>query len=126
MTSRIAKAYGNTAVETAVLSSSSKELIILVYEKINDYLTRGKKELELNQPGVEVFTKAVDLINLGLIASLDKAKGGEIANNLEFIYLWSINKVVEARLTKSPEKIDEVIKVLKPLQEGWVALKDVN
>jgi len=91
MTSRIAKAYGNTAVETAVTSSSSKELIILVYEKIIDYLIRGKKELELNQPGVEVFTKAVDLINLGLIASLDKTKGGEIANNLEFIYLWSIN-----------------------------------
>ena len=123
MTSRIAKAYGNTAVETAVLSSSSKELIILVYEKINDYLTRGKKELELNQPGVEMFTKAVDLINLGLIASLDKGKGGEIANNLEFIYLWAINKIVEARLSKAPDKIDEVIKVLKPIQEGWVSLK---
>ena len=126
MTSRIAKAYANTSVETAVTSSSSKELIILVYEKIIDYLIRGKKELELNQPGVEVFTKAVDLINLGLIASLDKTKGGEIANNLEFIYLWSINKVVEARLTKAPDKIDEVIKVLKPIQEGWIALKDNN
>jgi len=123
MNSRIAKAYGNTAVETAVTSSSSKELILLVYEKINDYLTRGKKELELNQPGVEVFTKAVDLINLGLIASLDKGKGGEIANNLEFIYLWAINKIVEARLSKAPDKIDEVIKVLKPIQEGWVSLK---
>ena len=126
MTSRIAKAYGDTAVETAVTSSSSKELIILVYEKINDYLTLGKKELVLNQPGVEVFTKAVDLINLGLIASLDKTKGGEIANNLEFIYLWSINKIIEARLTRSPDKIDEVIKVLKPIQDGWIALKDVK
>lgn len=126
MTSRIAKAYGDTSVETAVTSSNSNELIILVYEKIIDYLIRGKKELELNQPGVEVFSKAVDLINLGLIASLDKGKGGEIATNLEFIYLWSINKVVEARLTKSPDKIDEVIKVLKPIQDGWIALKDVK
>ena len=73
--SKVAQAYGNTAVETAVTSSSSKELIILVYEKINEHLLQGKKELELGQPGVEVFTKAVDLINLGLIASLDKGKG---------------------------------------------------
>lgn len=121
--SKVAQAYGNTAVETAVTSSSSKELIILVYEKINEHLLLGKKELELGQPGVEVFTKAVDLINLGLIASLDKGKGGEIANNLEFIYLWAINKIVEARLSKAPDKIDEVIKVLKPIQEGWVSLK---
>jgi flagellar protein FliS len=121
--SKVAQAYGNTAVETAVNSSSSKELIILVYEKINEHLLLGKKELELGQPGVEVFTKAVDLINLGLIASLDKGKGGEIANNLEFIYLWAINKIVEARLSKAPDKIDEVIKVLKPIQEGWVSLK---
>jgi flagellar protein FliS len=124
--SKVAQAYGNTAVETAVTSSSSKELIILVYEKINEHLLLGKKELELGQPGVEVFTKAVDLINLGLIASLDKGKGGEIANNLEFIYLWAINKIVEARLSKAPDKIDEVIKVLKPIQEGWIALKDVK
>jgi flagellar protein FliS len=121
--SKVAQAYGNTAVETAVTSSSSKELIILVYEKINEHLLLGKKELELGQPGVEVFTKAVDLINLGLIASLDKGKGGEIANNLEFIYLWAINKIVEARLSKAPDKIYEVIKVLKPIQEGWVSLK---
>lgn len=124
--SKVAQAYGNTAVETAVTSSSSKELIILVYEKINEHLLLGKKELELGQPGVEVFTKAVDLINLGLIASLDKGKGGEIANNLEFIYLWAISKIVEARLSKAPDKIDEVIKVLKPIQEGWVSLKNVN
>jgi len=124
--SKVAQAYGNTAVETAVTSSSSKELIILVYEKINEHLLLGKKELELGQPGVEVFTKAVDLINLGLIASLDNGKGGEIANNLEFIYLWAINKIVEARLSKAPDKIDEVIKVLKPIQEGWVSLKNVK
>ena len=116
---RNAKAYSDTAINTGVESANSKELILLVYEKIIDHLKLGKKELEINQPAVEAFTKACDLINLGLIASLDKVKGGEVANNLELIYLWAIHKITESRLYKSPDKIDEVIKVLDTLGDGW-------
>jgi len=116
---RNAKANSNTAINTAVESANSKELIILVYEKIIDHLKVGKKELEINQPGATPFTRACDLINLGLIASLDKVKGGEIANNLELIYLWAIHKITESRLYKSPNKIEEVIKVLDTLVDGW-------
>lgn len=116
---RPAKAYSDTAINTAVESANSKELILLVYEKIIDHLKVGKKELEINQPGVIPFTRACDLINLGLIASLDKVKGGEIANNLELIYLWAIHKITEARLNKAADKLDEVVKVFDNLADGW-------
>ena len=60
---------------------------------------------------------------MGLVASLNKEEGGEIAINLEFIYLWAMNKITEARLTKSHEKIDDVIKVLMPIYESWQSIK---
>jgi len=120
--SRAMKAYADSSVSTAVSMSNSGELILLVFEKIFDYLKIGKAAIENNQLAIEEFTKINDLINLGLVASLNREKGGEIAKNLEFIYLWAMDKITEARLTKSHEKIDDVIKVLMPIYESWESL----
>jgi len=120
---KTAQAYASIAVDTSIKDSSPVDLIMLVFEKIFDHLIRGKKELASGQTGSEPFTKAVDLLNLGLIASLNKENGSQIAENLETIYLWSINKIIEARLNKTPDRIDEVVKVLNPIYEGWRELK---
>ena len=120
--SKALKAYADSATNTAVSMSTSSELIVLIFEKIFDYLKIGKAALENNQLATEEFTKINDLINLGLVASLNREKGGEIAKNLEFIYLWTMNKITEARLTKSHEKLDDVIQVLMPVYESWQSL----
>jgi flagellar protein FliS len=115
----VGKKYSDNEAETAVSSSNSRELIILVYERIFDQLRSGKFELSQGRFGIEFFTKASDLINLGLLASLDLKKGGEIASNLKSLYEWSLRSINEARINKSEEKIQEVIDVLIPLYEAW-------
>jgi len=115
----VGKVYSDNDAETAVSSSNSKELIILVYERIFDQLRTGKFELSQGRFGINYLSKASDLINLGLLSSLDLRKGGEIANNLKLIYEWALKAINEARIKKSPEKIQEVIDVLWPLYEAW-------
>jgi len=122
--SKAIKAYADASVNTSVSMSNSSELIVLVFEKIFDYLKVGKAAIENNQTAIEEFSKINDLINIGLVASLNREKGGEIAENLEFIYLWTMNKITEARLTKSHEKIDDVMLVLIPIYESWQALSN--
>lgn len=121
--SRAAMLYKQTESLTSVNSSSPIELILLVYERALENLRIGKQELENNQSGVENFTKASDFINFGLLASLDLEKGGEIAKNLKVIYLWALHSIIEARLKKSPEKIDNVINVIDNLYKSWQDLK---
>ena len=123
--SKVAKTYSDISVETSVSPKDTNPLVLitLVFEKIFDHLNRGKKELEIGENGVEYFSKAVDLLNMGLIASLNKEKGGQIAENLELIYLFAIQKTIEARLQKNPDKIDEAIKVLNPIYVGWSDLR---
>lgn len=121
-----AKTYANNNMQTLVASSNSKELIVLVYDKIFEHLRVAKLELNENRYGIEFFTKASDLINLGLLASLDLQKGEEIASNLKLIYEWALDKILEARLKKSPEMVQEVIDILTPLYEAWVYLGDPN
>ena len=121
--SKVANAYSQTSNITSVNSANSLELILLTYQKIFDYLKSGRRALELNELGVYEFTKVNELINLGLIASLDKNRGGEVAQNLELIYLWAIKTITDARLNKSPDKLLEVEKVLNTVYQGWVELK---
>ena len=120
--SRAARAYANNQVHTSVQASSSGELIVLVYERIFDHLKVGKLALANGQHGAESFTKAHDLIQQGLYACLDYKGGGDVAQSLGAIYEWALREIINARSTKSPEKIQEVLDVLTPLYEAWTAL----
>ena len=122
MASRSAQAYAAKSVETGVSAADSSQLIVLVYERLFDHLKIGKKELEAGRYGIESFTKAHDLIQQGLIACLDYKDGGDIAHSLSAIYDWSLREILSARINRSPERIQEVMDVLTPLYEAWLAL----
>jgi flagellar protein FliS len=122
MNARAAMRYATNDVETGVHSSNSQQLIVILYERLFDHLKIGKKELENGRYGIESFTKATELIQQGLLACLDYKGGAEVAQNLGAIYEWSLREIINARVTKSPEKIQEVLDVLTPLYEAWVSL----
>jgi flagellar protein FliS len=120
--SRAAKAYSNNAIQLSVSAADSRELVILVYERIFDHLKIGMNEMQSGGYAIERLSSAHDLIQKGLLACLDYKTGGEIAANLKLIYEWAMLALVNARLEKSPEKLQEVIDVLVPLYEGWTSL----
>ena len=122
MGSKSALAYAANSIETGVVAADSSQLIVLVYERLFDHLKIGKKELENGRYAIESFTKAHDLIQQGLVAWIDYKEGGDIAQSLGAIYEWSLREIINARVTKSPEKIQEVLDVLTPLYEAWVSL----
>lgn len=122
MSARAAKAYATNQTHTGVNSADPGQLVVLVYERIFDHLKLAKNALESGEYGVESFTKAHDLIQQGLLACLDYQSGGEVAQSLGGIYEWSLNEILSARLTKSPEKVQGVLDVLTPLYDAWLAL----
>ena len=122
MGSKSALAYAANSIETGVVAANSSQLIVLVYERLFDHLKIGKKELESGRYGIESFTKAHDLIQQGLIACIDYKEGGDIAQSLGAIYEWALREIINARVAKSPEKVQEILDVLTPLYEAWISL----
>jgi flagellar secretion chaperone FliS len=122
MNTRAAKMYAENNTHTSVTSADSGQLIVLVYERVFDHLKLARNALEVGDYGIEPFTKAHDLIQQGLLACLDYKNGGDVAQSLGAVYEWSLREILNARLTKSPEKIQDVLDVLAPLYEAWVAL----
>lgn len=122
MNTRAAKMYAENNTHTSVVSADSGQIIVLIYERIFDHLKVGKLALESGQYAIESFTKAHDLIQQGLLACLDYEAGVEVAQNLGAIYEWSLREIIAARTDRSAQKIQEVMDVLQPLYEAWVAL----
>ncbi len=122
MGSKSAKAYAANQIETGVTGADSSQLVILVYEHLFDHLKIGKNELEEGRYGIESFTKATELIQQGLLACLDYKQGADVAQNLGAIYEWALRELINARVNRSPEKVQEIIDVLTLLYEAWLAL----
>lgn len=66
---------------------------------------------------------AITLID-GLKASLDKEKGGEIAENLDGLYDYFMTRLVEANLKNDVAILDEVHSLLTTVKEGWDGIEE--
>ena len=120
MTTRSHRAYAATQRETFVSSAKPVELVAMVYQRLLDHLHTGKIQMAEGSDSFESLTKAIDLITTGLESCLDKEKGGEIAQNLAFIYDWASKEIIRARLRRDPEMIQGVINAFVPLAEAWL------
>ena len=120
MTTRSHLAYAATQRETSVSSAKPVELVAMVYQRLLDHLQTGKIQMTEGADSSEALTKAIDLITTGLESCLDKEKGGEIAQNLAFIYDWAGKEIIRARIRRDPEMIQGVINAFVPLAEAWL------
>jgi len=120
MSTRSHRAYAATQRETSVSSARPVDLIVMVYQRLLDHLFTGMHLMNEGADSSESLTKAIDLITTGLESCLDKEKGGEIAQNLAFIYAWAGKEITRARIRRDPEMIQGVINTFVPLAEAWL------
>lgn len=103
-----------------VLEASPHRLIQMLMEGGLSRLAQAKGALNRGQTAEKgvLIGKAIDIIG-GLRESLDPEKGGQIAVNLNDLYLYMTQRLVEANQHNDEAKIDEVAKLLRTIKEGW-------
>lgn len=75
---------------------------------------------EIREKGQQVGW-AISILE-GLKASLNKAEGGEIAQNLEDLYIYMERRLIEANRTNDTGILDEVTALLRQIKEAWDAI----
>jgi flagellar protein FliS len=58
-----------------------------------------------------------------LLASLNMDNGGDIARNLQRLYAYMFNELIDANLNKDPQRVQGVVHLLKELRMAWQNLK---
>ena len=122
MHQRALDAYATTERETAVSSARPVDLVVLVFQRVLDHLRHGRQMMQQQEDSAVPLTKALQLINAGLQACLDRQQGGDIASNLASLYDWASREIMLARLKRDSERISSVIDVLTTVSSAWLEL----
>lgn len=111
----------NQYLKTQVETASKEQLVVMLFDGIVRFTEQARKAIEEKQ--IEASHNALmraQAIVMELIVTVDKDKGGDVAQNLMALHAYSFNCLVQCNLHKDVSKIDEVQNIYRNLREGWV------
>ena len=115
--------YNKMAVQGGIEAASPHRLIQMLIDGALEKVARAKGSMqrgEIREKGQQVGW-AISILE-GLKASLNKAEGGEIAQNLEDLYIYMERRLIEANRTNDTGILDEVTALLRQIKEAWDAI----
>ncbi|QDY42272.1 flagellar export chaperone FliS [Candidatus Pantoea soli] len=115
------QAYAQVGVESAVLSASPHQLVVLLFDGALSAMKKATILMEQGDiPGKgQALSKAINIITNGLRAGLNHEAGGDIAANLDNLYEYMTRRLLEANLRNDPEAIAEVDRLLSNIADAW-------
>ncbi|HOT27376.1 MAG TPA: flagellar export chaperone FliS [Candidatus Ozemobacteraceae bacterium] len=115
--------YRKTQIDTA----SPEALILMLYDGALRFIAQAEDAfLAKNNEQISNSLLRVQAIITELMTSLDKEKGGEIATNLERLYLFFLEKLTDSNLKKNPEPMRQVKPLIEDLRNTWAEAMKLN
>ncbi|KIU35198.1 flagellar export chaperone FliS [Atlantibacter hermannii] len=114
-------AYARIGVESAVMSASPHQLIVLLFDGAMSALVRARLFMQQGETVAkgEALSKAINIIDNGLKAGLDREQGGDLATNLSSLYDYMVRRLLQANLRNDSQAIEEVEGLLSNLADAW-------
>lgn len=116
-----ANAYRQVSAHSGVESASPHQLIQMLFDGLFQSLNAARGAMErgdIEEKGRHI-SKSVRILQEGLVMGLDLEKGGELAANLKLLYDYSVAQLTKANIHNDVVLVEEVIKVLQPVAQGW-------
>ncbi|WP_027947492.1 flagellar export chaperone FliS [Litchfieldella anticariensis] len=119
--SRGAGAYAKVGVESGVMSASPHQLIVMLFDGALTSIRAARLHLsEGNIPAKgKAISKALDIVNNGLLAALDAEQGGEVAERLASLYDYIARLLLTANLHNDEKSLDEAVHLLEDIGSAW-------
>ena len=113
-------AYKETNAATSIMDATPHQLTSLLLKAALDNLSVATGAIERDNVllRTEAIRKAMAII-AELQSTLDKERGGDLAEQLDALYEFSTLKLIEANLEKDVHKLNAVKEVLGEVYQGW-------
>jgi flagellar protein FliS len=106
--------------KTSVESASREKLLLMMYEGAIRYVKKAILAIEKNdiaERGQNIGF-AYDVI-MELNNTLNHEIGGDVAKNLEQLYMFMTDELIKANIKSDKEKLSNVLRILETLYDGW-------
>lgn len=120
------QAYTQVGVETGVAAASPHKLVVMLFDGALLAIAHARAQMQtkkIAEKGASI-SRAIDIINCGLKASLDKSAGGELARNLDALYDYMTSRLLHANLANDTAALDEIAGLLREIRSAWEQIAD--
>ncbi len=118
------RAYAKVSIESQVNAASPHQLIVMLYDGLLESMRFALAHMRGNNPlkkGEEI-SRALRILQEGLIPALDFEKGGDISTQLMGIYEYVSQHMVIASARNDEEKLQVCIGMVENIREAWMAI----
>lgn len=117
LTARAIDSYRQTEIQ----SRTPLELVVMLYDGALRFMREAREAVARRD--VQTRHQAVSR-TLAIVAelqrTLDLEAGGSIAESLDRLYAFVVERLMEASMKQDVKPLDEAIRVMSTLREGWV------
>ena len=118
-------AYRKVGIETGIETVDPHQLVLMLFEgallsvaSASLHMQRIENAADVARKG-EAISKAINIIENGLKASLDLEAGGDLAAKLAALYDYMVSRLLHANLHDQPAVLDEISHLLSELKGAW-------
>ena len=110
----------NQYLQSQVETASPTRLVVMLYEGAIRFCHQGMEAMNTKRYEDKNYylVKAQRIVS-ELLGSLNR-EAGEVSGNLMRIYMYMLERLVDANVQDNPQHIQEVIGLLDGLRESWV------
>ncbi len=120
-----ASAYANVGRESGAMSATPHQLITMLFDGAKTAISLARHHMVNNEISAkgQAISKAINIIDNGLKASLDSEVGGmagaELVANLAALYDYISQRLLYANLRNDPALLDEASRLLDNISSAW-------
>ena len=106
--------------ETSVQSASKEKILLMLYEGAIRFMKQANLAIDrkdIAARGINIG-RAFDIVN-ELNNTLNHDVGGEIAMNLEQLYMFITEQLTKSNATGQKKPLEDALKVMETLYSGW-------
>jgi len=120
-----AGAYARVGVESGAMSASPHQLICMLFDGAKTAIGMARHHMaggDVVAKGLAI-SKAVNIVENGLKASLDReaagAAGADLVKNLTALYDYIVQRMLYANLRNDAKALDEADRLLDDIAGAW-------
>jgi flagellar secretion chaperone FliS len=118
--------YRSVNVDAQTAQASPVQLVLILMDGLLDELARARAHIEHKRYEAKAASldKCTRMLS-GLSSALEE-DAGEVVDNLVRLYAYCAERLFQAGAKLDVSLVDEVVKLLQTLREGWQGLQDRN